>query len=448
MNIIILGAGSVGFSLAQYFSNLKHHITFIEQDPLICEQVNSKLDVSAIANIGSAPVALEEAEIEFADMIIAVTPSDETNLLACNFAMQNGVTKRIARIRSNVYTTDASCISLEKLGVTHVIEPEREVVNRILQYVELPGVLETANFHSNNIYLRGYRITEDMPIAHKTLAEIKQMAKMSPMLFVIIMRDGKSVSATGGQKLLPGDKIVVIMPADSFKTFTNLINRKFVKYAKIVVFGDSLIAIHLAEELKPLCERVILVDPNEQHAYLAASMLHGVEVLYGDCTDSEILQEIHIECADYFIAVDNDSEDNIMSCMLAKSEGAARVIAIRYSERNNELFSSLGIDYIITPQEITINAIIEKVQLISLATYLKLKTADIEVIRVKAEEKSLVVGKSLKELEKVFKKSVIIGCIMRDNSVIIPDGRTIIEDRDEVIVFCNKNYIRTVRKQF
>ena len=448
MNIIIVGAGTVGVSLAEHFSSLRHHITLIEQNQLICEQLNSKLNVSAIASIGSAPAALEEAGIKTADMLIAATPNDEINLLTCNFAMQNGVEKRIARVKSDVYTTNLSCINLEQLGVTHVIETEREVVKTILQYVELPGVLETASFQSDSIYLRGYQVTEDMPIAYKNLAEIKQMAKTSPMLVVIIMRDNKSLPATGDQKLLPGDKIVTIMPADSFNAFRTLINRKPAKLVKVVISGDSLTAIHLAEALKPFCERVILVDPDEEHGKMAASMLDGVEVLHGDSTNSEILQEIQVEHADYFIAAAKDTEDNIMSCLLAKYEGAKRVIAIRDNERYNELFGSLGIDYIITPQQITVNSIIEKVQTVSLGIYLKLKTADIEVIYLKAEGKSSVVGKSLRELEKVFKKSVIIGCIVRNDSVIIPDGSTIIEDKDEAIVLCNKKYVQTVSKHF
>ena len=131
-----------------------------------------KLDIFVVMGKGSCPATLESAGITSADMLIAVTPSDETNLLACNFAMQNGVKKRIARVKSDMYT-GASCIDLKKLGVTNVIEPEREVVRKILQYVELPGVVETANFQSDNIYLRGYRVTEDMPIAYKTLVEIK-----------------------------------------------------------------------------------------------------------------------------------------------------------------------------------------------------------------------------------------------------------------------------------
>jgi len=448
MNIIILGAGAVGFGLAEHLSHHGHHVNIIECNEQLCEQINHKLDVSAIAGIGSSPKALEDADIKSADMIIAVTPSDEINLLACNFAMQNGVKKRIARVKSDLYTADGACIDLKELGVTHVIEPEREMVEKIIQFVELPGVIETANFQSGNVYLRGYQITEDMPIANKTLAEIKTIAKSSPILFMVIMRNGKSISPTGRQKLLPGDKVVAIMPKESFKTFLSLLNRKPTKLKKIVVAGDSLTAIHLADALKPLSEAVYLLDPCQEHGKIAASMLHGVEVLYGDSTDSEVLQDIYIGHADYFVAAGKDTADNIMSCALAKKEGAKKVIAVRNNERYSDFFESMGIDYLITPQQITINAIIEMIQIVHLGTYLKLKTTDMEVMRLKAQERSLAVGKTLRELDAFSEKSVIVGCILRDSSIIIPDGNTAIESKDEAIVLCKKESKDLASKYF
>ncbi len=218
MKIIIIGAGAVGLNLAEHLSGLNHHITVIEQNKSLCDHISSKLDANAVAGIGTNPALLQEAGIESADMLIAVTPSDEVNLLACNFAMQSGVKKRIARIKSDIYTSPASCISLNDVGATHVIEPEKEVVKTIIQHVELPGVTETANFQSDNIYLRGYQITEDMPLAHKTLIETKSLAKASPILIVAIMRQNKSIPPSGYQQLLPGDKILAIMPKESFKT--------------------------------------------------------------------------------------------------------------------------------------------------------------------------------------------------------------------------------------
>jgi len=448
MKIIIVGAGMVGYSLAKHFSGLNHNITVIERDKALCEHINGKLDVFVVEGPGSSPAVLDTAGIASADLVIAVTPSDETNLLVCNFAMQNGVKKRIARVKSNIYTTDTPNVSLEQLGVTSVIEPEREVVKRILQYVELPDVLETANFQSDSIYLRGYRITEDMPIAHKTLAHIMHMDKTAPILFVVIVREGKSLPPTGDQTLLPGDKIVAIMPKESFKTFRLLINRKASKMKKIVVSGDSLTAIHLAEALQPLCEQVILTDPDLEHGRMAASVLHGVEVFHVDSTNSDMLEEINISQADCFIAAGKDAEDNIMSCLLAKAEGAGMVITLRDDKRYDRLFSSLGMDHIIYPQENTLNAIIEKIQMVSIGAYLKLKTADIEIMRLKARKNSSVTGKSLHQLDKLFKKSIIIGCIIRENSVIIPSGDTVIEENDVVMVLSRKENINLVNRLF
>ncbi len=448
MKIVIVGAGMVGYSLAKHFSGLDHNITVIEKDKALCEEIKSKLDVFVVEGKGSSPAALDEAGISSADLVIAVTPSDETNLLVCNFAMQNGVKKRIARIKSNIYTTNAENVSLERMGVTTVIEPEREVMKHILQYVELPDVLETANFQSDNIYLRSYRVTEDMLIAHKTLSEIRQLAENAPILFVVIVREGKSLPPTGTQKLLPGDEIVAIMPKESFKTFRFLINRKASKMKKIVVSGDSLTAIHLAEALQPLCEQVILADPNMEHGRMAATMLNGIDVFHIDCTNSDMLEEINISQADCFIAASKHQEDNIMSCLMAKAEGVGVVIALRDDIRYKRLFTSLGMDHIIYPQEITLNAIIEKIQIVSISAHLRLKTAGIEIIRVRIRKDSPVSGKSLQELDRPFKKSIIIGCIIRKNAVIIPQGDTVIEADDEVMVLSSKKNIALVNKLF
>ncbi|NQT33022.1 MAG: Trk system potassium transporter TrkA [Candidatus Omnitrophica bacterium] len=448
MRIVIVGAGMVGYSLAEYFSGLNHYITIIEKDKELCENINNKLDVFVVEGSGSSPAVLDEADIKSADLVIAVTPSDEINLLVCNFAMQNGVKKRIARVKSNIYTENTPNVSLEKLGVTSLIEPELEVMKRVLQYVELPDVIETANFQANDVYLRGYRVTKDMPIAHKTLAQIRRMAEDSPMLFVVIVRTGRSLPPTGDQKLLPGDKFVAIMPKESFKTFCTLINRKISKMKKIVVSGDTLTAIHLAEALKPLCEQVILTDPDLEHGRIAASMLHGVEVFHLDSTKSDMLEEMNIKHVDCFIAAGKYPEDNVMSCLLAKVEGAGMAIALRDDKRYDTLFTSLGMDHIIYPQEITLNAIIEKIQMGSLGTHLQLKTADIEVMRAKAGKDSPVTGKSLQQLDKFFKKSIIVGCIIQGNSVIIPRGDTVIQENDEVMVLTPKKNINLVNKAF
>ncbi len=448
MHILIVGAGTVGFSLAEILSTHGHVISVVESDPSLCDNINSSLDVFTINGTGSSPLSLQKAGIHKADIIIAVTPSDELNLLVCAFAKQYKVERRIARIVSGEYVDPQSGIHLDEIGVTNVIEPEQEIVKNILQYIQLPGVTETANFQSDNVYLRGYIIHEKMPIAHKTLSEINEIANSSPMLIVAIIRKGESVVPHGNQVLLPGDEIITIMPKDSFSTFLTMLGKTNNKTRKVVISGDTITAIHLANALKKRVERVLLVDPVEAHAKKAASELDDVEVIHGDCTKSEILQEIRIKNTSFFIAAGKDTEDNVMSGLLAKAEGAGEVIAVNNSARHANLFQSLGLDHIINPSKTTAQKILGSILRLPIKSYLGLDTVNIEVLRMIAEKNSKIVRKPLRDLTGLVKKSVTIGAIMRGDEVIIPFGETTIQPDDEVIILCPKKESTYVNRLF
>ena len=452
MNIVIIGAGSVGLTLAEYLSDHKHHITLIDQDPDLCNNISGKLDVFTITGSGTNPSVLEKADIKNAHMVIAVTLSDDSNILCCNLAKQFGVEKRIARINSTYYSNTP--VSLQDLGVTHVIEPEKEIVNNIMQYIKLPGVTEAANFQSDNVYLRGYRISEDMPIANKTLLEITEIAPTrdpvgsAQILVVLIIRDGKTIMPTGAEHIYPGDEIIAIMPNESLETFRKLLNKNENKLKKVVIFGDTLTAIHLAEGLEPLSERTLLVDPDNQHGRTAASLLNKTEVLSGNCTDVDMLQEINIKDTPFYIAVSGDSEDNIMSCLLAKAEGAKEVIALTTNERHTGLFQSLGIDRIVNPRKITVQKIIENIIKVPISTLLSIKNADIEVNRFIVGRKSSISGKPLRNIASLSRRSIIIGCVFHNDKVIIPSGQTIIHEKDEALVICPPKNLKLANKLF
>jgi len=448
LNIIIVGAGTVGYSLADVLSHQNHHISIIEKSLEMCNAINGKLDVFTVNSEGSNPAALESAGIKNADMVIAVTPQDETNLVVCNFALQYGVSHRFARVKSNRYELENSNISLETLGVTDVIEAEKEVVKNILRFVELPGVTEATNFHLENVYLRGYKITDDMPIANKTLVETNELTKPAHILIVLIVRNGITIIPRGSEKILPGDEIIAIMPKNSLDSFRALINRPASKIKKVVVYGDSLIAIQLCEKLKTIADRVILVDPDETHGTHAASVLKGVEVLFGDCTSVEMLQEVHVDESRFFIAVSNDYEDNIMSGLLAKAEGTPEVIAVSGARKHSSLFLSLGLDHVINPNEITAQTIIGNIIKVPIGSVLKLKNVDVEITRFTAGKNSKICNLAIKKFASYIKRSVIIGSILRDDSLIIPSGETVILENDEVIILSRPEDTEQVGKLF
>lgn len=438
MNIIIVGMGVVGSSLAEQLSNQNFRVSAIEADAGLCAELNGTLDVMTVAGSGSDPALLKSAGVEKADMVIAVTPSDETNLLTCHFAKQFGVPQRIARISSREYTRAGSGISIEALGVTHVVEPEREVVKSILQHVELPGATQTVNFQGDTVYLRGYKIASDMPISGKALRDIDKIPGYFPMRVAAIIRAGHAVLPTGDASLLPGDEMIAVMPSESFSGFMTLINRHPANLEKVVVFGNSLTAVHLAAALKALVARVILVDPDKEHGQAAADGLEGVEVLHGDCTKADVLQEVYVKNADFFVAALKDNEDNVMSALLAKAEGAKEVIAIRNEARHTELFQALGLDHIISPKRITSDKIMEIIHLAPIGRLLKLHGIDLEVMYFKAERKSRIVGKPLRKLERLFKKAIVISGVVRDGKLIIPDGDTVVRENDDVLVLCGR----------
>ncbi len=448
MNITIVGGGSIGLNLADHLSKRKHNITIIEQDSAICEDINSKLDVITLNGSGTDPLVLKKGNAKQADMIIAVTQSDDTNLLCCHFAKQCGVPKRIARLKSSHYTDKNSNISLEDLGVTHVIEPEKEIVNHILQFVELPGVTESANFKSDDVFLRGYDITKNMPIANKTLFEITELAGSAQLLIVLIIRAGKSILPTGSDKILPDDEIFAIMPQESLENFKKLLGKEESKQRKVIISGASLTALHLSLALEQIVDRVILVDPDEKHGIEAASILDKTEVYSGDCTNVEMLHEIQVEDASFFIAADRDSEDNIMASLLAKAEGAQHVLAVTENERHSDLFKKLGIDYIVNPRKITQQKIIANIFRVPIGTVLSLKNVDIEVSRFIAQKNSKIIGVPLNEIHEISRSSIIIGCVFHGEEVIIPSGKTVIHENDEVVIICRHQDLKFAEKFF
>jgi trk system potassium uptake protein TrkA len=448
VNIVIVGAGDVGYSLAEHLISQGHHISIIERSTQVCEELNNKLDMLSINDNATDPLTLEEAGIKNADMIIAVTPNDETNLIVCNFAMQYGVPQRIARIRSLKLNQPQSPVTFAGIGVTHMIEPEMEVVNNIRKYIELPGVTEAENIHMGNVYLRGYRIEEGMPVAGKTLIEINNITKSVHILIVLIIREGKAILPRGTELVLPGDEIIAVMRGDSLPAFRLLINQSADKLKKVVISGDSLEAVELARCMNEYADRVILVDPAADHAQYAAEELSNVEVLLGDCTNVEMLQEVRVRDLPFFIAAGNDPEDNIMSCLLAKAEGAQRTVAVSTNRRHNKLFLSLGIDYVINPNIITTQTIMRNIIKLPIASLLHLKSVNVQVTRFVIGSRSSVINMPIKRIGNLLKRSIIIGSILRGEEPIIPSGETIIRENDEILLLSHPGDTKEVGKLF
>lgn len=433
MRIVIVGGGVVGYSLAEHLLKDKHQLSLVEMDPHLCQTISEKLDLQIVCGSGSSPSTLLAAGLPEADMVLAVTPNDEVNMVVCAVAAQSDVGKRIARLRNQEFASENAAVDIRKIGITDVIHPEEVLVDHILQFVETPHALESANFERGRILMRGYRVHSEMPIAGRTAAEIRAEMNSELVLFAAIVRNGEGMIPSGDTRIETGDVVYSLFPRQSLEAFRKLMGIETKRSRKIVITGDSYSTIQLARALDKTDHKVTLVDPSSEHATEAAAELDRVQVIHGDCTQEDLLKDINIETASFLIAASNEADYNMLSALLAKAEGAHEVISITTEWQHERLFHSLGIDHVLNPRLTAARAILEIIASGHIGAAVQLSRVDIEAVRFDAEPGSPIVGRPLMEMGRKLKGS-IVGMVIRDDKMIIPTGDTTIAAGDHVIM--------------
>lgn len=448
MKIVIIGGGIVGNSLAEYLVHEKHHLVLVEIDPELCMIVSEKLDMQVINGSGSSPAILKEAGIESADMILAVTPNNEINMVACSIAAQYGVKRRIARLRGQEFASEKSLIDLNKMGITSVIHPEKVLIDQIMQFVDTPHAVQAANFEEGKILMRGYKIDEKMPIAGKSLREIRQMIAPDIILFSAIVRNGYGMIPDGTSVIESGDIVYTLFPRESMNRFLELVALEK-KNRKIIITGDTYATLELASTFdQNEFYHVTFVDPDLEHAKKAAERFNNLEIIHGDCTEGDLLKELNVDKASFFIAVSDSPDYNVLSALLAKAEGAHEVIVTTTDMSHNKLYNSIGIDHVINPRLTTAREILEIISRGHIDAVVKLSDVDIEAVGFSVAKESSIAGKKVKRIATKLKRGSIIGVIVRDDKMIIPDGETVIEADDHVIIITRNKNLPTISKMF
>lgn len=448
MRIIIVGGGVVGSSLAEFLLHDGHSLALIETDPQLCEQLSGKHDLQIISGSGSSPRHLREAGVEDADLVVAVTPNDELNMVVCSIAAQYGVPQRIARLRDREFRKDNPSFDIEKIGITDVIHPEKVMVDHVLQYVTTPHAVEAANFENGRVLLRGYRIRDNMALAGKTPSEIRDEIDPDIVLFPAIIRDGKGMIPDGNTRINAGDILYTLFPRESLDRFLSLVGQEKKKTRKIIVTGASYALMEMSRALHNSEHKVVVVDPDLEQAQKVAGMFDGIEVIHGDCTDNDLLREINVESASFFISVANEADYNMLSALLAKAEGAHEVIATSGEARHDRLFKSIGIDHVINPRLTAAREILEVISRGHIGAVVKLANVDIEAVRFTVEPDSEIEGMQIKRLGKKLKRGTIVGVIVREDSLIIPDGETTVMEGDHLIVITPHANLKKVSTLF
>lgn len=446
MNTIIAGAGIVGVALAEQLSSEGHRVTLIDEDRARIRDIRDRLDVLAIAGGASMPSTLRRAGIEEADMVIAVTNVDEVNLVVGMLAERMGVEISIVRLRNPEFSGADCVMSPESLGIDHVINPEPSIVAALVRMIEIPGATDVATLADGQILMLGFDVDDDSPVAGRTPAELREAGDLDAFLVLYIRRGDEVIVPKGGDRILPGDNIHLLVAADLVDFVVPVLHRRPPGVRRAVVAGASRIGLQLAEELDDRLDRVVLIEPNAEAAEEAANRLDKSTILHGAPTDADILEEASIGHTDLFCAVSDDEQLNMMASLLARKLGARKTAVLVNQPEYVPVMQSLGVDIVINPRLATVGQILMHVRRGHIHSVTRLAESQAELIEMEAEPGSKIVSGPLKSIR--FPDQALVGAIVRGGVMQIPNGDTQIGAGERVIVYALPEAIPRIEKLF
>ena len=458
MNIIICGAGRVGFTIAKILSEQGHSITVIDQSSEDIQKIDDTLDVKSIVGKATYPSILEKANASEADMIIAVTRNDEINMLICQIAFSIfHVQKKIARIRSQDYLNPkfTKVYNKENLPIDVIISPEIEIAKSIQRKLEAPGALDNVPFANNKIRLLEILINEKCSLRDIKLNEItKKFPKLNANIMGVI-RDDKFVVLKKNDIMLKDDKAYVIINASQMKDTLIAFGHNEKISNKILIIGGGNIGFNLAKNLEESFDsaRVKIIEKNKERAELIASELNNTIIINGDALDEEILMEANLDESQTVLALTNDDEDNLMVSVLvekfAKDQGDSvkrRTMALINKPNYSLLQSSLNIDDFIDPRMNTVSSILKHIHKGTIENAYSILNGEYEIIEAEIIETSELINKELKNSN--LPDEIRVGAILRGEDVIIPRSNFIFKKEDVVILLAKKDFLHVVENMF
>jgi trk system potassium uptake protein TrkA len=444
MRILIIGAGVVGFNLAQELSREGHDIAIIDQTSEKMRRITDTLDVLSVIGNACLPSVLIRSGIENMEMVIAVTNKDEINLLVCALASKFNVKKRFARLRNQEFS-EGNHLSLEDLSIDHAINPGHIIIDTIVKIISTPGVVNVAEFAEGEVLLREFDIPDNAPIAGKKIHELSGVSSMDSFVIVALVRAGKLIIPRNEDSIQPGDKIYTIVDKDFLPFLLPMLNKSVEEVEKVVIYGANHISINLAKKLEQTIRDVSIIEPSREKAHQAAEELSRCVVHQGSGTDMNLFNDINMQDADFFLALTDDDENNILAALLAKKHGAKRALVITNDPEYLPILDSIGMDITINPRLITVSAILKHLRKGRVMSVFKL-IEDAEVMEIGVDDNSSIVNKKISKVK--FPENAIIGALLRKGEMIVPTDDLEIQTGDSVIVVAQPQAIEKIEKLF
>ncbi len=451
MKIIILGAGQVGGSLAENLVGENNDITLVDKDNERLRELQDKYDLRVVQGYASHPQTLLDAGAQDADMLVAVTNTDETNMIACQIAFTLFNTpNRVARIRSPEYLTNKEQLfQTDACPVDHLIAPEELVTRYIHRLIEYPGALQVENFADNKVGLVAVKAYYGGPLVGNALSSLNDHMPHIEARVAAIFRRDRPIRPQGTTVIEADDEVFFVAANHHIRSVMSELQKLEKPYKQIMIVGGGNIGAGLAQSLEHAYS-VKLIERNPNRAAQLSELLENTIVFCGDASDQELLSEENIDLVDVFIAVTNEDEANIMSAMLAKRLGAKKVMVLIQRGAYVDLVQGGVIDIAISPQQATISALLTHVRKADIVNVSSLRRGAAEAIEAIAHgdsNTSKVVGKTIGEIK--LPPGATIGAIVRKEEVLIAHDQIMIESEDHVVMFLvDKKYIPDVEKLF
>ena len=452
MNIIICGAGRVGYTISKILTQQNHSVTVIDQSSEDIQKINESLDIKAIVGKATSPTILEKADTHDADMIIAVTRNDEINMLICQIASTLfNVPKKIARIRSQEYLNPkfSSLFSKENLPIDFIISPELEIAKSIQRKLEAPGALDNIPFAENRIRLLEILVEKNCPLINTKLNEITKKYPNLNANILGVIRDQKFIFLKKNDVLKINDKAYVIINSSQLRETLSAFGHNEKISTKILIIGGGNIGFNLAKNLENTIDdvRIKIIEKDKDRAELIANELNNTIVINGNGLDEDILEEANLPEVETVIALTNDDEDNLMSSvMVEKFSQNKRTMALINKPNYSLLQSSLKIDDLIDPRMDTVSTILKHVHKGTIETAYTILDGEYEVIEAEIIETSELINKDLKNAN--LPDEIRIGAILRKDKILIPRSNSKFEKGDTVVFLTKSEQIPLVENMF
>ncbi len=446
MKVMIIGAGEVGFHIADRLCREGHDVTIVEKDAEHARQLRNTLNALVVEGNGASTETLEEANIASVRLFIAVTDLDEVNLITCLLANDYRVPRIIARIKTLAYTSAEWKRNAEKLGISLIINPQTVVTEDICHSVTYTAASEVVEFAHGRVVFLGYPIGPKSPLADISMQTLGEIRGLYRMIVTGINRRGTTITPRGEDVVKTGDTLYFVCNKRDLPAITDLFGFEERITKNVFVLGGGTVGRRVAAKLAKLRYRVKIVESNRAICEELAAELEGVQVLNAAGTDIEALRNEGLENADVFIAVTGDDQSNILCSLLAKAHGAKRAIALVDQPVYVTLSPSLGIDVCISPRLATASAILTYVRQAEVVSMAVVEQSDSEVIEFSLPASSSILHRPLKSL--AVPEGSIVGAIVRGDDAIVPSGDDHFEAGDHVIVFSLPNAAAAVAKFF